>query len=389
MTQEYNGRMVKNFFFMLLVAIFFSGFYPHISYSADFKFGQDYFLKKEEVKDGDFYVGAGNVTLAGPVRGDLFALGFLNIFASEAIGKDAFLVGRTVNSLSDVEEDLRVVAGNALIGGKIGKDLVMAVVDVKTHPEIEVSGDMMIVARKASIDGTVFGKAVISGGEVFLNGTFNGPVEINANEVHVGSGAALKEGILYTSPFPAFLEEGATIDGEIVFKESSLSSKKERFIPTFWGVWFLIKFVILLVGALVLHGVFRRISDRFVSEGAQNSVQSLLWGFLFILAVPFSLLLVTLTFIGIPFVLLGLSIFILTLVLAFFYSPILVGSVAKKFIAKDNKYTVTWKTILLGIAIITALSYLPYIGVILRSVIFLTALGAILKVLVHKFSEVR
>jgi len=382
---------MKGKFFSIAIVLAFLGIFllPQISFSADFELGQDYFLKKGESKDDDFYVGALNITLSGPINGDLFALGLFNIFSNEIVRKDALLFGKTVNSLSDVSEDLRVVASNALIGGKIGGDLVVAVVDLKTHPEIEVSGNVMALARKASIDGIILGKTVISGGEVFLNGTFEGPVEINANEIRVGSDAVLRNGISYLSPSPLVLEEGSTINGEVIFKESSLSSKRERFVPTFWSIWFIVKFVILLIGALVLHGIFRRISDKFVSEGAQNSLKSLLWGFLFVVAVPVSLLLVMLTFVGIPFVLLGFSIFILVLVLAFFYSPILVGAVAKKVIAKESRYTVTWKTIVLGLAIIATLSYLPYVGFILRSIIFLVALGAILKVLLNKFSEVR
>ncbi len=381
--------MKGKIFFVVSFLLFFLIFFPQLSISADFKFAQDYSLKRGDVIDGDFYFGGGNLTLSGSVSGDLFAFGVFNVFSNENVGKDALLIGRTVNSLADTNGNLRIVAGNALVGGNINGDFVSAIADLKIHPETLIEKNVYIIARKAIVDGVVSGSTLISGGEIFLNGTFKGPVEINANEVSISSGAVLEQGLSYTSPFPASVEEGAVINGEVVFKESSMTPKSERYIPTFWGVWFLVKVVILLVGALVLHGIFRRISDRFVSEGSQNYLTSFLWGFLFVLAIPVSLALITLTFVGIPFVLLGISIFVFMLVLAFFYSPILIGSVAKKIIFKEKSLVVTWKTIILGIAILTVLSYLPYVGALARGVIFLTVLGAILKVLIHKFSEVR
>jgi len=82
-------------------------------------------------------------------------------------------------------------------------------------------------------------------------------------------------------------------------------------------------------------------------------------------------------------------VYITMLVLSFFYTPILVGSIASRITQKDKDLVVTWKIILLGVVITLALDYLSYFGDVARFVIFLTALGSIVTVLLHKFSEVR
>lgn len=362
---------------------------PNLVFSATVEFGQDYSLVKGENLEGDLYTASANTTIAGSVSGDVFALGLVNIFAGDTIGENAFFVGGTVNSLAQVFGDLRIVAGSALVGGKIEKDMAVAVKELKTHPDSIVFGNVLVAGGKVFLDGLIKGETNVLGGDVYLNGEFEGPIDVSANQIIVGPNAILKNGIAYTSSAPITISEGASISGEVLFREITTRPNTEKFVPTFWGTWFLIKFLILLLGALVLHGIFRRISDKFVFTGITNFWKSLLWGFLFLIAVPAITALVALTFVGIPFTVLGISIYISLLVIAFFYSPIFVGSLANKILNNEKKDVVTWKTIVAGATILTLLDYIPIAGPLIKSLFFLVALGAIIKVLLYKFSEVR
>jgi len=361
---------------------------PTVLFAASFNFGQDYSLRKEEAVNEDLYAVSGNTAISGDVFGDLYAVGG-TVFAGSNISQDIFLVGINVSSLADVGGDERIAGINTIIGGDIKEDLVVVSGETKILPGTNIFGDAYIIGSRVILDGEISGKATITGGTININGIVNGPLQISANEVIIGPNAVIRDGLVYSASKTATIDSSATITGEITFNQVNTRSGINKFIPTFFGIWVLIKFAILLLGALVMHGIFRRISERFVSVGISNFWKSLLWGFLFVISVPIAALFVILTFVGIPFVLLAVSVYITMLVLSFFYTPILVGSIASRITQKDKDLVVTWKIILLGVVITLALDYLSYFGDVARFVIFLTALGSIVTVLLHKFSEVR
>jgi cytoskeletal protein CcmA (bactofilin family) len=376
---------MKRFFLpIFLVAITF----PHLAFAANLELSEDYFLPKDTVLEGDSYIAAGNTTISGKIQGDLFSAGG-TLFVDNAVAGDAFLLGGNLQILADVSGDVRIVSGKTLVGGNVGEDLIVVSGEVEILSGTTILGDVLISGGKVLVNGNITGNVKISGGEVVLNGVISGDTLVNADRLILGSKASLARTLSYASAQQAHFDEGAVVSGEVNFREISSRPKAEKFIPIFWGTWFLVKFAVLLVGALVLHGVFRRISDRFVHVGIEHFGRSLLWGFLFLVTVPVATILVILTFVGIPFVLLSASVYILILGLSAFYSAILIGSLARRLIKNEKTFVVTWKTILIGVVLSVFIDFIPYIGIAAKSVFFLVAVGSIITVLFHKFAEVR
>ncbi|TAL49171.1 hypothetical protein EPN83_01365 [Patescibacteria group bacterium] len=361
---------------------------PAAASAATFRYGENYSLLKDEAVEGDFYVASPNATIAGRVSGDLQAIGG-NVFLGNGVAQDVFIIGGTVNSIGSVGGDLRIIGGTVVISGRVLEDLVVAGANSKVLSTATIQGNAVLAGGQVALDGTVRGNLKIVGGRVTVNAVIDGSADIAADELIIGPNTRVLGDLSYAASRPALVDPAAKIFGETTYKEISTRSKVQKLIPTFWGTWVFVRFFMLLVGALVLHGVFRRISERFVQFGISHFLKSFLWGFLFLLAVPVASVLVLLTFVGMPFVLLGASIYVLFLTLAFFYSPILLGAIIWKLARREAAVIVSWKSILLGVVVVTLLGYLPYGGIVLKSFLFVIALGAIGTVLFQKFSEVR
>jgi hypothetical protein len=57
-----------------------------------------------------------------------------------------------------------------------------------------------------------------------------------------------------------------------------------------------------------------------------------------------------------------------------------VGSLAYKWMLKSAEYEISWKTILLGVAIYTLLGFIPFVGALAKCILFLIALGSMMKI---------
>jgi hypothetical protein len=174
-----------------------------------------------------------------------------------------------------------------------------------------------------------------------------------------------------------------------VFTQIDTRSQVEKLIPTLSGIWVFVRFVILLLSALIFHGVLRNISRRFVFVSLEHKGSSLLKGFLTIIGVPIAAFIGFLTFIGIPFSLLALALYGIGLIVARVYASIIFGSFLYKTALKRSDIDVTWKTISIGVLASMLLEFIPVIGPIFGYVLVLVALGGIYQVLYDKFVEVR
>jgi len=362
---------------------------PLFSYAGVFHFGEEYSLQKGDTIKDDLYAAGKNTTIAGDITGDLLATG-LNVFlGANSVGEDALAIGATVNVLSNIKEDLRIAANKTIFAGTVGGDFVTASKEIQTLPQSVVEGNFLAFAGRAVLNGEIKGDVRISGGEIFLNDKIGGDVNITAERIVMGPAAIIEGDFNYASGAQAEMSEGAKVLGQTTYKAIDTRPRAEKFLPTLWGTWLLIQFAVLFIGALIIHGLFRRISIKFVSTAIHQFGQGLLKGFLFAIAVPIAIAIVFITLVGIPFGIMGIAFYAIFLILASIYGPIILGSAIYRLTNTDTEVFVSWKTILLGVALSIVLSFIPYVGFLIKYALVLVALGSIYQVLFDKFVEVR
>ena len=378
--------MLKKTLFLLA---FLGILLPISVFAGETHFSGEYSLQKnEEVRD-DLYVAGKNTSVAGNVFGDLTAAGMSVYVGENIVSEDAFVMGATVNAVGEVKKDLRIVGGKTFFGGTTGKDLAVIAQDIQTFPKSVVGGSFLAAAGRVTLNGEVKGDVKIAAGEVFINDKVGGNATISANRIVLGPYAVITGKLNYASAQKVEMAEGAKVLGETTFKQIEGQPRAEKFLPTLWGTWVLIHFVVLLLSALILHGVFRSISNKFVSTTISHFGWSFVRGFVFAVAVPIAITLVFVTFVGIPFGILGIALYSIFLIIASIYSPIVLGSLVYRLTKMDTKFLVNWKTILLGCALTILLGYIPYFGTLSKLVLLLVSLGGIYQVLFDKFVEVR
>jgi cytoskeletal protein CcmA (bactofilin family) len=361
---------------------------PAVSAETSFSVSKNYIFPKTASTTGDLYAFGGNVTVAGNVFGDLVAGGLNAFLGGDGISKNAFIIADSVHALSDVGETMRVFARQVVVANTVGKDLALAAWNAVLLPRSEVEGDLLGAALSIEVSGKVNGETHIVGGHVFLNGEMVGPVNILANSLAIGPEAVLRGPLTYSASQVATIDGGAKIESQN-FTLIDTRTRAEQFLPTIWGTLIIIKFVILLLSALVAHGILRNISQKFVVVGITQAPKNLIRGFVLSVAVPVAIFVGTLTFVAIPFSLFAAVVFGIGAALALVYTPIIIGSLAWKGLFRSEPIIVNWKTIFVGVCLATLLDYIPYLGTLVWFGFVFVSFGSISKVLLDKFIEVR
>ncbi len=371
---------------LLFITILLS--FPALVFGASFGAAREYLLRQGEVIEGDLYAVGTTATLVGSALGDVFLLGG-NVFVGNSVSQSAFLIGGTVDIIGSVGQNLRIISGKTLFRGDTGEDFVAVSSDIQILPESVINGNLSVASGRAVIDGEVMGSLKGVVGELILNGKIAGDVDVTVDSVTLGPNALIEGSFSYSSPKQVVILGEGQILGEVFYTEFDTRSKAEQFLPTLWGTWIFVKLIILMVSALVMHGIFRSISNSFVERAVRVPGWSVVRGFVFMVAVPVALFVTALTLIGIPFLILGLSVYVGFLVLAYFFSPIIIGSVVFKYIYKTPEIPVNWKSIVTGVFLVVSLGFLGWIGNILHTILFLITLGAIYQGLFERFVSAR
>ncbi len=362
--------------------------FPLLAFAGTVRFDENYSLRKGDIVEGDLYAIGSNTTVAGTITGDLVTTGMAVFVGGNEVNEDALVLANTAHIISTIKGDLRILARKVYIGGSIEEDVVAVGQSVEVLPETSIKGSLSVAAGNIAVLGKVDGSFSALAGEVFIDEEIAGDVSLRADKVILGPHAVILGKLSYSASLPVEIREGGRVVGETVFTQINTRSQAEKFIPTLWGTWVFIKFVILLLSALIFHGVLRNISERFVTVSVTRMGGSLLRGFLTMVGVPIAAFIGFLTFIGIPFSLLALALYVIGILFASVYAPIVLGTLLFRFTHKDQ-ILVNWKTILLGVFGIMVIDFIPVVGQPISYILLLIALGGIYQVLFDKFVEVR
>lgn len=335
---------------------------PLFSFAAEFRTSERPTLQVNQTVNDDLYMAGGNVTSSGSVVGDLVAGGG-SVLVNGPVSGDIMAGGGTVTVLGKVEDDVRAGGGNIIIQG-------------------EVVGDVVAGGGQIQLSGPRIGGDVIVGGEeIYINAPIAGNVEAYGGRVILGPRANISGSFEYTARKEATLEEGAVVQGETKFNKRVDRRIHGGFaMAGFLSLWFFGKFLMLLVGSLVLMVALRRFTRELVHKATANIPLEIGRGFLFLVATPVASVILLFTILGIPFGILGLITFVATIIFACLSAPIVLGSIVHRWIYKPEGYQISWKTVLLGAVIFSLLGVIPFLGWIVQFATVLLVIGAMVNI---------
>jgi hypothetical protein len=335
-------------------------------------------IGKDEIVRGDLYMAGATVAVSGLVDGDLVVAGG-RIIVNGSVAADLVATGGSVDILGNVGDDVRVAGGQVTIGSEIiSGDLVVAGGNVHILSSANVRSDLVVAGGNVVVDGKIDGKVLVYGGMLTLNGAFEGAVETYSTDAIVlGPKAVIKGDFLYSAPTPVATST-AQVLGVTTFTQSKGKGSVDAAAVGFalLGTFFVVKFLVTLVTILILLFVFRRFIEATSDEVTTHFSRNAVIGFAGFVAIPIALFILLITLLGMPIAFLGALVYLFSISLSYFITPVIAGALLSQWIVKEAK--VDWKWTILGILAITILTFVPIIGWIIPFVLFIATLGALL-----------
>lgn len=356
----------------ILIFLSFALLMPLYVFSAEFKTADQVSVAQGDAINDDLYIGGGSISMAGNVVGDLL-VGGGNILINGPVSGDVVAAGGTINILSDIGDDVRIAGGNILIQGKIKGDLFIGGGQVQVSGN-GIDGDVLIAGGIVRLETPVSGDVRIAGGEVYINAPVSGNININADKITFGSRAIVSGNFQYKSPSAAIMESGSSVAGKVDFQKKEIKGKK--FLAGIGIIAALIKFLMILLGALLVGFAFPKYVNKFVSSAYVNPWKNIGIGFLSLIVIPIIAVVLMVSIVAIPIGILTAIGYVAIIIWSVFLAPVLLGSLLRRWYKKDEIYEISLKTIIAGVIAISAISIVPILGGIIKFGLFLFAFGS-------------
>lgn len=363
------------YLFLILIIVQHFILIPHL-YAATLRSGESIYIAEEQKNLRDLYLFGNSITLDAPVVNDVTAAGGAVTLNGDITGS-ILAAGGDLTIRSHIGNTLRAAGGNIAISGTIDRDALLAGGNIRLTDTASISGDLLITGGDIQINSPVSGRVYVNGGNVIINNKVGGDVEGNIGNLALGSKAQIMGNLKYKATEKATLHKGAIVKGEHNFQK--LESKPQpKGIASAFTTGSLYKLLLdIALGLLLL--TFLPLFTRNVLDKIINAPFAAVGtGFFFLVFWPLlSIFLLFLIFLGIAsFLFYGL-----TLILALFIGKILAGWWVIRWWQKkeNNEYILDWKAAVVGPLIFFLLFLIPIIGWFISSVIYLSAIGGVVK----------
>jgi len=377
--------MKKLLTLILGVIVFGSFFLSQTTKAAVFKVpkeegGNIVIAKDEMVKN--LYT-AGNVVLIdGNIDKNLYA-GGNTVTVNGDVEEGVYAGGSTIIIRGNVGNSVHAGGGNVHIESIIKEDIFLGGGNITLSKNAMINRDAYIGGGTVKINSPINGNVFVGAGEVVINSKINGNLKIEADKVEFGENAEIVN-VTYSSPKEAKIDKGAVISGKVDFKikEKEKTKEKREYAGGLLGlvsIMFIIKILISFVTGLVLIKVFKKLSDKVVTNGLGNYMLNIGIGFGVMIVSPIILLALLISIIGASLALIGTIIYILLLILSCTYGSISLGSLVVKIIGKKKEYVVNWQAVAVGVVMVSLINIVPIIGCLVVFAFTLISLGSLSK----------
>lgn len=307
-----------------------------------FVFGQNAVVTDDT--DRDLFIAGKSVIVAGKVNGDLF------------------VAGGTVNVKGDVTGNIVAAGGTVTVNGNVGKNIIMAGGDIQVSTTSHTNGYLLAAGGTLNIQGKVDGSTKFVGGELALGSSTVIGGELQAN---VDSATGI---------------DNAKINGTksvAINPEPSTTTKQPRKeIASAFGIWEIVSFLGKALVLLVLLRLFSTQLTGIAANVVSSPMAALGWGLIKLIVVPFAILLMCITVIGLPLGMLTVVVYIVALYMAQFVTALSLGKfINDRWLKNTNGYLVG----MVGLVILAILTIIPVVGWLVKLLSLLLGLGGIMQ----------
>lgn len=334
-------------------------------------------LPASEVHEGWYFAAGDQVVIEGTVNGDAYVAGGL-VEVDGTINGDLLVAGGQVSVSGTVSDNIRAAGGNLQFNGKVGKNISAAGGRITVGKPAEIRGGLLAACGNLEVAGTIARETRVAAGDMGVSGTINGNVNFTGGYLSVLPGAKISGNLSARVKEKEHVE----ITQGTVRGTATIDTREIKHIIGFRPryFWFKIFWAFsLLVTGLLLAFAFPKQLIGIGSNITQNPLHTLLWGIVGLIVLPIVMVLLSVTIVGIP-----LGLFLLVMFLWIVYlSQLSLGAVlGDRLFGMEGKtgWNLFW-AFAIGLLIVQALTFVPYLRplVIIAGLVF--GFGAILLVL--------
>jgi cytoskeletal protein CcmA (bactofilin family) len=322
----------------------------------------------ETVDDSLFAVGE-TVSIDGVVTGNVIAFAH-RVIVRGTIKGDLVTAGQRVDLAGTVEGNVISASQTLVVRGPVGRSLHAMAEHVALEREGRVEGDVFGFAEGMDLEGRVGRDLFAAGGFANLKGEVGrnasawsdrlrvlGPAKIGGN---LTAHARDKENVT--------VDPQATVGGktETLIKTSHRVS---RYATAGFYVWRAIWLAAAFLTGLLLHRLFPTLFAARLDSLSISKTMGV--GFVALVAAPVAILCTALTMVGLPLALLALALWAAGVYLSWIFVGALLG---RTLLARPEGSSFA-VGLFVGLALVTAVVYLPYVGWLLSPFVTLLGMG--------------
>ena len=314
-----------------------------------FKRDQSVEIAADEVIEDDLIAFAGNVDIKGTVLGDVYAFA-QSVTITGDVGGSIFAGGANITIDAPRAQTIWAFGAN-----------------------IKVTGN-----NNHNTRGTIRGS--VGSFDMTGNSTV---VKIKADRATIESRAQISGDFQLASEKEPTIEQGAVIGGEIIVKKPEPAEAGAFFAalaPALALIFTLIKIIVfiakIIVGILLI-AIFKRYVRRIMDTLMTKTWKSLGWGFLGIIVLPVSVVILILIVVGYPIAIFGAYIYTTLWYLSSIFVGLVIGEKVIKLFKKEGE-TSLYLSFIIGILILLVVGFIPILNIIVRIFTLLFGFGATL-----------
>lgn len=331
----------------------------------------------QTVRGPGFYSGD-TVQIDGTIDGTTFAAGRA-VRINGVINGDLFVAGQDLVINGRVTGNLFCAAQNVEFNGHVAGDVFGAGQNLNVTKGAVGGRDMFLAGQKVAHSGLTQRKLFADGQKIEVAGIVYNDAKLAVENLDLQDSAVIKGNLTYQSPNKASIAKKAAVTGRTdwvkVAPKPEQVSETKRFGSSVMGL------LLSLAGALLIWFIIALWRPQFWADTAKaisaQPLKAFGLGALVLLLTPILAVILMITVIGLPLGLIlgivyGISIYLAKIIVAVFIG----GLLAQKF-GWPEIHKGVWIA-LLGLAVITVLVKLPFVGFLIQLLVIFAGLGSLL-----------
>lgn len=328
-------------------------------------------VNEGEVVNSTIYAAGKTVEINGTVNGDVYCAGS-DVSIDGIINGDVICAGQDVTISGTVNGSIRATGMNVTISASKVRSVSVAAQNFVLEKGAMISQDATLAGMSIKLDGSVGRDVTVGGQKITISGDIGRDIKSQQNSLMIKSGAVVGGSINYTSQDKADVSSGAKVIGGL---HQTVPEKKAKKQANLFGVSLMFYLYSLAAMALLAVAIVL-LAPKAVEAAAAVACKrwglSILIGFLSGILIPAALILIGITFVGLPFVLVSLLLWGL---LATVSGPVVAFMVGRLLLQRKGTNAIV--VMLVGSLILTTICFIPIIGMVLLFVSYWLGAGAV------------